>query len=84
MSVLKDNDPIKPKYYYRCIKGRKVEVIDVIESWGLHREHCLASAVQYILRGAHKHTEDQQQDIKKAVWFLQRWLIEQNDEGELK
>lgn len=65
-------DPIKPDYYKHYIDGHKIEVIDIIESWELNHEHCLASAIQYILRSTYK--EDRRQDIKKAIWFLQHWL----------
>lgn len=48
----------------------KIEVIDVIEDWKLGF-HC-GNAVKYIGRAEHKGTEEQ--DIRKAIWYLQRRL----------
>ncbi len=55
-----------PDYYN---KG-KFEVIDIIEDWklGFH----LGNAVKYIARAEHKGNENQ--DIKKAIWYLNRYL----------
>ena len=63
---------IKPAHY----NHGKLETIDVIEDWELSF-HC-GNAVKYISR--HKHKGTPIQDIKKAVWYLQRYL--QTLEGE--
>lgn len=49
-----------------------VEAIDVIEAWdlGFH----LGNAVKYISRAGHKSLETQEQDIEKAIWYLQRFI----------
>ncbi len=46
----------------------KIEVIDFIEDqkFGFH----LGNAVKYISRSAHK--EEEIQDLKKAIWYIQR------------
>ncbi len=62
----------KPAHY----NHGKLETIDVIEDWELSF-HC-GNAVKYISR--HKHKGTPIQDIKKAVWYLQRYL--QTLEGE--
>lgn len=56
-----------PQHY----KGKGLEVIEVIEAFDLdfHR----GNAVKYILR-AGKKTEDVAEDIKKAIWYLNRFL----------
>lgn len=46
------------------------EAIDVIEDWGLDF-HC-GNALKYISR--HKHKNDPRGDIKKAIWYLQRYM----------
>lgn len=55
-------------------KSGSMEVIEVIEAFGLdfHR----GNAVKYILR-AGKKTADLKEDIKKAVWYLNRYLEKQ-------
>lgn len=49
----------------------KFEVIDVIEDWGLdfHR----ANALKYIARAGRK-SDDAVQDIKKAIFYLERFI----------
>lgn len=46
------------------------ETIDIIEDWGLGF-HC-GNAIKYISR--HKHKGQQIRDIKKAIWYLDRYL----------
>ena len=45
-----------------------IEVISAIEAWQL--EFHEANAVKYIARA--KHKEDRIQDLRKAIWYLQR------------
>lgn len=54
----------QPKHY---TKG-KFEVIEVIEDWDLNFR--LANAVKYIAR--HEHKGKPLEDLKKALWYLQR------------
>ncbi len=53
--------------HYNCGKH---ETIDVIEDWSLGF-HC-GNAVKYIAR--HKYKGEAKQDIKKAIWYLKRYL----------
>jgi len=62
----------------------KIEVIDFIEDQKLG--FCLGSAVKYICRAGKKKSEGMSvkekaiQDLKKAVWFIQRRIYElEND-----
>ena len=48
----------------------KIEVIEVVEDWKLGFN--LGNAVKYIGRCEHKGTKEQ--DIKKAIWYLEREL----------
>ena len=52
------------------------ETIKVIEAWAL--DFCLGNAVKYISR-AGKKTPDLEQDLEKAVWYLQRRLKQIRD-----
>ena len=64
-----------PEHYN---KG-KIEAIDAIEDWGL--DFNLGNAVKYICRAEHKG--EFKQDIKKAIWYLQRSLkLREKDEIE--
>lgn len=57
----------KPKHYQHS-----VEPIDAIESWGLG--YHLGSACKYISRAGKKEGNPTEQDIKKAIWYLERYL----------
>lgn len=46
------------------------EAIKVIEAWGLG--FCLGNVVKYISRAGKKSKERELEDLKKAVWYLQR------------
>ncbi len=54
-----------PSHY---TQGRKIQPIDVMESYGLG--HHLACAVKYIARAGRKNSY--LKDLKKAEWYLQR------------
>lgn len=52
-------------------KAGNLEVIDIIEEYGLNFH--LGNAIKYILRAGRK-TEDPVEDLEKAVWYIQRFL----------
>jgi len=61
------HDPINPSHY-KTASG--LEAIDVIEAFDL--DFYLANATKYILRSGKKGP--QEEDLKKAIWYLQRKL----------
>jgi len=61
-----------PEHY----NSGKIEAIEVIEDWKLDF-HC-GNALKYIAR--HKHKGKSNEDIEKAIWYLQRYLETLNDE----
>ena len=58
-------DPINPDYY----EGKTPKVIDVIEGWKLG--YHLANVIKYIARHEEKGGIT---DLKKANWYLTRWI----------
>lgn len=65
------NDPVnRPSHY----TDGKIEVIDFIEDKKLG--FCLGNAIKYIARAGKKDTDKEAQDIKKAIWYLNRYLKE--------
>lgn len=59
--------------HYRCPNPKyDFQVIHIIEAWLLDRDHYLANAVKYILRAPYK--DNPVQDVKKAVFYLNRWV----------
>jgi Protein of unknwon function (DUF3310) len=60
-----ESDPVNhPSHYTSHPSG--VEVIQITE----HMNFCLGNAIKYILRADHKG--NQIQDLKKAVWYINR------------
>lgn len=53
--------------------GNPYEAIKVIEAWGL--DFCLGNTVKYISRAGKK--DALLQDLKKAAWYLQREIENQ-------
>lgn len=49
-----------------------IEVIDVIE--GLKLPYHLGNAVKYIARAGHKDPAKTTEDLRKAVWYLNRYI----------
>lgn len=64
-------DHISPDHY-KGVGG--LEVIDVIEAFGLQKDYYLATAIKYVLRAGKKSSAPAAEDIAKAVWFLERAL----------
>lgn len=60
-------DPINHPPHYTF---GKIEVITVIEDWGLSFH--LAQVVKYVARSKHKGSE--LEDLRKAKWFLDRLI----------
>lgn len=57
-------DAINPKHYKSHPSG--IEVIQITE----HMNFCLGNCIKYVLRADHKGNAVQ--DLKKAVWYLER------------
>jgi hypothetical protein len=62
-------DPINPDYY----KNYSIEVTDAIQSWGL--SYTKGNIIKYIVRSGFK-TKDPKQDLEKALWYLQKELLQ--------
>lgn len=48
----------------------KIEVIDAIEDWKL--DFCLGNCVKYVARAGKKDPAKYEEDLKKAIWYLNR------------
>lgn len=59
-----------PSHYQRG----GLEAIDVIESWDLG--FCLGNVVKYIARAGIKDPNKELEDLKKARWYLDRYICE--------
>lgn len=54
------------------------EAIKVIEAWDLG--FCLGNTVKYISRAGKKHSDCSKQDLKKALWYLEREINNMPDD----
>lgn len=61
-------DPVNNPKHYKA--GNGLEVIDVIEAFGLGDSFHLGNVVKYVLRAGHK--DEEIQDLRKADWYLRR------------
>ena len=61
------SDPVNHPAHY-CLGG--VEVIDAIEAWEL--SYHLGNVVKYVARA--KHKGDELTDLRKARWYLDRYI----------
>lgn len=52
------------------------EVIKVIEAWGLGFH--LGNVVKYVARGGRKSGAKREDDLRKAVWYLNRIIAKEN------
>lgn len=64
-----------PKHY----NTGKFEVIDVIEDWQV--DFHIGNVIKYVSRAGRKTDDTEIQDLKKALWYLQRKidLLEKKD-----
>lgn len=65
-----------PSHY---AEGRKYEPIDVIEDWELG--FCLGNAVKYISRAGRKDPSTHVEDLKKAIWYIEREIRKVEENG---
>lgn len=70
MADTRSHSQIDPPHYHGVTRaGRRIEVIDVIEGYGLG--YHLGNAVKYICRAGRK-TLDPRTDLGKARWYVRR------------
>ena len=63
------SDPVSSPSHYTT---GNIEVIDAIEDWGLEKDYYLANAIKYIARAGKKNPDKFNEDLRKAVWYLER------------
>ena len=71
LTMVDTDDPIHPQHYK--VEPQVVhEVADVVEMFGLGEDWHLGTAVKYILRAGKKGPDKFAEDLKKAVWYIER------------
>lgn len=61
--------------HYHATSG--IEVIDAIEAWDLN--FSLGCAVKYCARAGHKDPNKAIEDLRKAVWYIEREIQRRKD-----
>lgn len=56
----------KPKHYTSHPSG--IECIQIAE----HHDFCIGNAIKYLWRAGIKTTDTEIQDLKKAIWYIER------------
>ena len=64
-------DNVNHPKHYQSKTG--LEAIDVIEAFTSGEDFCIGNAIKYICRWKKKNGKE---DIKKAIWYLERMLSE--------
>lgn len=72
----KKDDPVNHPSHYT---DGKIEVIDFIEDKKL--PYHLGNVVKYICRAGKKDPRKEVEDLKKAAWYLERYLIKKIEGG---
>ena len=62
-------DPVAHPSHYTF---SKIEVIEALEAWDLPFH--LANAVKYIARAGKKDPTKTAEDLKKAIWYITRYI----------
>ena len=52
------------------------EAIKIIEAHGEGKGFCIGNALKYILRAGKKDPNKEAEDLKKAIWYLNRRLTQ--------
>ena len=72
-NYLGSNDPVNHPAHYT---DGKYETIDFIERYNFHDSFCLGNAIKYISRAGKKDPDKKKEDLKKAIWYLERFVCE--------
>ena len=51
---------------------KQYEVVKVCEAWGLDKDAYIFNVVKYVARAGKKDSDKELQDMKKALWYLNR------------
>src|SRR5699024_9883836 len=66
--IYEEEDPVNSPSHY----AGKIEVIDFIEDKGLGFH--LGNSVKYISRAGKKDPRKTEEDLKKAIWYIERYI----------
>ncbi len=74
MEIRMNSDAVnRPDHY----TAGGIEVIDIIEKKNLG--YHLGNAVKYLLRAGVKDPDKWEEDLQKAVWYIERYILFRNE-----
>ena len=68
MKLTESSDVVNHPAHYKLSNG--AEVIDITENLNF----CRGNAVKYICRAGEKDPDKESEDLRKAIWYLEREL----------
>jgi len=76
---MEEKEMVNHPDHYQFGENNIYEAIKVIEAWDL--DFHLGNTVKYISRAGKKETDKELQDLKKALWYLERKIqsLEKNN-----
>lgn len=66
-----EHDPVSNPAHYTA---GGISPLDLIEAQGMGRDFCLGNAIKYIARAGKKDGSPELEDLKKAQWYLSRYI----------
>ena len=77
--MMEEKEMVNHPDHYQFGENNIYEAIKVIEAWDL--DFHLGNTVKYISRAGKKETDKELQDLKKALWYLERKIqsLEKNN-----
>jgi len=69
---MEEKEMINHPQHYKFGDSNQYEVVKVCEAWGLDYDAYLFNVVKYVARAGKKDPSKELQDLKKALWYLDR------------
>jgi len=80
-SKIMDKEMVNHPEHYQFGDDKTYEVVNVCEAWGLDKDAYIFNVVKYVARAGKKDSDKELQDLKKALWYLERKInnLEKNN-----
>ena len=80
-SKIMDKEMVNHPSHYQFGNDKTYEVVNVCEDWGLDKDAYIFNVVKYVARAGKKDSDKELQDLKKALWYLERKInnLEKNN-----
>jgi len=69
---MENKEMVNHPNHYQFGNDKTYEVVNVCEAWGLDKDAYIFNVVKYVARAGKKDTDKELQDMKKALWYLNR------------